>query len=136
MAFVNWSNEWKVGVRLFDSDHKRIFELINDLHESIVAGIDAARLNEALDVLDTHIAAHSKHEEDYFDNTGYPNASRHRGLHKAYSDAMANFRAEITHAATSAQKVELLLIHKGWHLLHLQEEDKELGKFLTSKGIH
>jgi methyl-accepting chemotaxis protein/hemerythrin len=133
LTFLKWTEEYSVGVQAFDSDHKVFVEIINDLHEAIVAGIDGAKLNAALDAL---AAQHVKREEDYFDITGYPNASTHRGVHKVFSEMMANFRKDITPTNKDERAMELLLILKGWLLLHIQGEDKKFGEFLNSKGIY
>ena len=135
MASMEWNNCHSVGVRQFDDEHKQLFDVANDLHKAISAGIDNTALILILDKADSIKAYHFKHEEDAFDATGYPNARTHRGLHKVARKMFASLRAEIVRAGSSHHAEELLLLLKGWFLLHIETEDKRYGDFLNSKGI-
>lgn len=135
MAFINWTDDYKVGVRQLDADHKELFEIMNHLHALVTAGIDATKLTTIIDRLCTLCVQNFKYEEDLFDRTGYPNAAMHRGTHKISVEMMAHFRRDIAHTESGALAEELLMTLKGWALLQMQGEETKFGKFLYSKGI-
>lgn len=135
MAFMEWTDECSVGIRQFDDDHKILFSIANELHDSVHAGGADTCLNNALGRLDAYTELHFKHEEVVFERTGYPNAAAHKGQHNVMLAMWASFRAEVLHAGVSHHALELLLLLKGWFLLHVQHEDKELGAFLNSRDI-
>jgi hemerythrin-like metal-binding protein len=135
MAFMEWTDECSVGVRKFDDDHKMLFSIANELHKAIGVGIDKNQLILILDRVDALSAQHFKHEETAFDTTGYPNAATHKGHHNVALAMSGNFRAEVLRAGASHHALELLLLLKGWFLLHVQQEDREFGAFLNSRDI-
>ncbi len=46
MPYLTWSNEFSIGVPVFDDEHKVLIALANALHEAIASGLDVARLRK------------------------------------------------------------------------------------------
>lgn len=135
MAFVEWTQEYSVGVRLFDDDHKILIDIANKLHDSVLAGSADDALNDAMSALDTYVQVHFRHEEEIFERTGYPNAVTHKGQHDIAKMMFTSIRSGASRADVSQLAMELAKVLKGWLLLHIQEEDKQYSAFLNSKGI-
>ena len=138
MAFMEWTDECRVGVQQFDDDHKMLFSIANELYDSVLAGSGAnidATLSNAFSRLKAYTYLHFKHEEDIFERTGYPNARSHKGLHDIAKKMFAKMPSDASHADPGQLAMELVKVLKGWLLLHIQEEDKKYGAFLNSKGI-
>ena len=59
MAFVEWSDEkYAIGVARVDEQHRRLFELLNELHDAMQEGEGRDVVGETPDtVLDAAIAA-------------------------------------------------------------------------------
>jgi hemerythrin-like metal-binding protein len=135
MAFMEWTDECSVGVRQFDDDHRAIVQIADELQKAINVGIDKSQLILIIDRVDALATQHFAHEEVAFDKSGYPNAATHKGQHSVARAMRDNFRNEVLRAGASRHAVELLLLLKGWFLLHVQQEDREFGAFLNSKDI-
>jgi len=135
MVFMEWTEECRVGVRQFDDDHRAIVRIANELQNAINVGIDKSQLILIIDRVDALATQHFAHEEVAFDTSGYPNAATHKGHHRVAKAMRDNFRDEVLRAGASHHALELMLLLKGWFLLHVQHEDKEFGAFLNSKDI-
>ena len=138
MAFMEWTEECSVGVRQLDDDHKQLFSITNELYDSVVVGNGANIddfLSNAISRLNGYIDLHFKREEDMLERNGYPKARSHKALHGVATTMFAQLERDKLHADKHQLAMEIVKLAKGWLLLHIQEEDKQLGAFLNSKGI-
>jgi hemerythrin len=136
MAFMEWTEECSVGVRQFDDDHKKLFDIANDLYDSVVSGNPKNILSDALDRLGAYAKEHHRHEEDTFAQTDYPDARAHKSQHEIAKMMFADIRNDMSRAENGQLSMELAKVLKGWLLIHIQTEDKKFGAFLNGKGTY
>ena len=69
MARFIWNDSYSVGVKAFDEQHKKLFALVDDLHEAMVAGkartITGQILNEMVEYTRQHFSAEEKMLQKY-----------------------------------------------------------------------
>jgi hemerythrin len=130
MPYLEWSNEFSIGVPVFDDEHRQLVDAANALHEAIAAGMDATALRLIEDGLFEHVAIHFAHEEMFFED--YPFAEEHAEQHRILLQRVAAYR-EAT--APSLEQCAGMLDFLSTALVrHIAHCDMKLGRHLCATG--
>lgn len=132
MALITWNNDYSVGVKTFDSQHKKVFSLINDLYEQIQKGEDKKNLKKNLDELLAYGNIHLKAEEDAFTKYDFPEKKGHAETHQLYRDKIADFVKRQDQSFLSYEIIDFL---EDWWLHHITGVDKAYTEFFQKKGL-
>jgi hemerythrin len=134
-AFMAWSDSFSVGVAKFDEEHKQLIGQINEMHDSVRAGVTSEVLGRISDALIAHTLAHFEHEERYFDELRYPRAGVHRAMHEHLKKRLVALRREVGRKDSALLAEEMLAFLRESLPHHIQGEDKKLGAYLNEKGV-
>ena len=77
-----WSDEYSVNVKIFDDEHKKLFELCHEFIESLNKGKGKETLAKTFDQLIDYTCTHFSSEEALFEEYGYPETEAHIKEHK------------------------------------------------------
>lgn len=132
---MQWNEKMSVGVSMFDTEHKKLIDLVNELHDGIQAGKAPDSLAKVLAGLITYTATHFKHEEEFFAKTGYPASADHKKEHNDLTKQVLDIQAKVAAGATGMLSLEVLAFLKKWLINHIQGSDKKYGPHLNAKGI-
>ena len=135
MSFIEWTDELSVGVAVFDDEHKKLIDMINDLYDSIAAGASEAAVRRVIDSLVEYTFIHFGHEEMYFDEAAYPHAAEHAAVHADMKRQVFEYRERLDRDDSTDLAVEMLKFLRDWLAQHLMVEDKKYGAHLNAKGI-
>ena len=135
-CLIAWNENMSVGVQLLDDDHKKMLDMINDLHNGIVSGAGTERLGRVLDGLVHYLQQHFAHEEELFVQTGYPDAAAHIVLHREMSAKVLDLQKRYEKGKFDSISVEALEMLQSWMTSHMQNADKKYQSHLNSLGIH
>lgn len=134
MAFLDWSDTFKVGVSIIDTDHKKLVDLINNLYAAMMAGKGRELLGSTLKELVNYTDYHFKNEENLMRVHTYEKYTEHKAVHddlrKKATDLLTAYNSGNTNM--TVQVAEFL---KGWILHHISERDRHLAAHLISKGV-
>jgi len=136
MSFMEWTEKYSVGVAVFDDEHKKMIAIINNLHQSITGGADKLALQRISDSLVDYTLSHFRHEEEYFEEWGFPDSKEHIAGHEDLRRQVFEFRKRINEAEASELAGEMLHFLRSWLTRHILVEDKKYGRFLLGKGVH
>jgi hemerythrin len=136
MPLLTWTEDMKVNVEVLDEDHKRLFVMINELHDAIAAGHGKKMLMEILYRLMEYTRNHLAREEELLASAGYPGLAVHRHEHERMQQRVQNLRERFEKGSTKMVSLELKSFLQNWWILHIQGTDKKYGPFLNSKGIN
>ncbi|HAO94376.1 MAG: hemerythrin [Deltaproteobacteria bacterium GWC2_56_8] len=133
MALFTWSEEYSVNVASFNGHHRKLMELINDLHDSMKRGKGPDAVGVVLKSLIEYTRVHFSAEQYLMITHGYPGFEAHRAEH----DALVRKVEELTdqHARGIAVTVEVFQFLKDWLTTHIKETDRRYSSFFNSKGI-
>ncbi len=134
MALMDWNPTLSVKVRKFDDQHKKLVELLNQLHDGMKAGQGNAVLGNVLQSLITYTATHFKDEEQVMQANGYPDLPRHKAEHEKLVKQVLDLQKKFQ-AGGGVLTLTVLSFLKDWLFTHIQGEDKKYGVFLNAKGI-
>lgn len=133
MALMQWSQMFSVGVTQFDNEHKKLVDLLNNLHDAMKAGKGNDVIGKTLDGLISYTATHFASEEKLMQQHNYPAFAKHKTEHISLTNQALQIQKDF-HAG-KALPSNLLQFLKDWLLKHIGNEDKLYGPFLNSKGI-
>ena len=135
MALFEWTPEYSVSVLRFDSEHKILIDLINELNDAMSAGRGRAMIARILQDLTMYVRRHFAAEEEAMRRAGYEGLQAHIAEHRALAEQVAKYyEAWAANASTSA--VDLLFFLRDWLQKHILEADHKYSKKLNEAGIH
>ena len=135
MSIIVWRDEFMVNVAAIDTDHRRMSELANELHDAVVSNSEMGVLQERLLALIEFTRMHFAAEEQLMLEHHYPDHPAHKSEH----DLLLAHLLEMADAlAVGNQPVFTpeLDVSSDWVMVHINDHDHNLGKFLNSRGIY
>ncbi len=130
MAFLDWADSLSVGFRLLDTDHKRLIELVNKLHDASEQGQNAAALLAIIDALIDYSKTHFIHEETLMRKTAYPQFIPHKIEHDRLIRQIEDMRKRFAAGQIGLSKDTIVFI-RTWLCDHIVKIDKHLGEWLA-----
>ncbi len=134
MEFISWVEEYSVNVREIDHQHKKLLEIINKLHDGILAVNYDFTLTEVLDELVNYTVYHFGFEENLLVRSGYQKVTKHFSMHSEFIDKLKDYLRKHQSGEISITE-DLMSFLKDWLVNHIMHTDKEYSSFLNSKGI-
>lgn len=134
MAIFAWNESYSVHVRQMDGQHRKLFEIINDLAEAMRDGKADGVIRDTVEQLAVYTRTHFLQEEVLMRQTGYPGLAAHQQQHsKLMADVEQYKRAFEEGRSTSP--VSLLNFVRQWLVHHIKESDKAYSEHLNARGI-
>ena len=131
-SIVHWHDGFLVGVPAMDEQHRRLFELMNDVYRAFRAE-DDDRLERSLQALVELARQHLRDEEALMEAAGYEELASHRECHRKL---LADLDAHVERYRGSGRRddlQELLWFLKSWLVDHIYRVDKRYSETL---GAH
>lgn len=134
-AIIIWKPNLSVKVTEIDEDHKKLIKMINRLFGATLSPNPGEVLRTILDELTDYVVFHFNREETYMRQYAYPGYDAHKQAHQSLLEAAGRFRQNMEWGmgANLGEEIETSL--RDWLVVHIQGQDKELGKFLNQQGI-
>lgn len=132
MAFLQWNPDFSVGIDFMDTDHQKLMELLNELHELVEPGEVQAVAVDKLDELIDFAEQHFRLEERLMEESDYDEFEQHRQSHEVLLQDVAALRQYLT-TGEKAAGPKIMDFLKDWLIRHIVESDKNLGGFLERR---
>jgi hemerythrin-like metal-binding protein len=132
MPFAEWTAEFSVGVDEIDRDHRRLLDLLNELHDAVKAGDGHEVLGKVLDGLTLYVGYHFAHEEELFLRTDYPGAEGHLRQHRALTITVKEIQDDFELDNSDTLPAQVLEFLKNWLCDHILGADRAFGIYLKS----
>ncbi len=133
MAFIDWSDDYSVGIADYDDQHKRIFKFINDLHAAMKKGSSNQALENILNGLTEFTVTHFANEEREMMKCGYPGFEDHKQKHEELLAEVTRYVERFK--AGEAISVDLLGFLIDWLKNHIHGADKRYTQDLIRAGM-
>jgi hemerythrin len=134
MALMEWSPAFSVKVKKYDDQHKKLLDLVNQLHEAMKAGEGNNVLGTVLQSLISYTGSHFADEEKMMQANAYPDYTKHKAAHEALVKKVLDLQQKFQ-AGNAMLTMSVLSFLKEWLVTHIQGEDKKYGIYFNSKGI-
>ena len=133
MATVTWNESYSVGVKALDEQHKRLFVMLNQIHEAMSEGkgrvVVAQVMNDMVDYVRLHFTAEEKLLEKY----SYPGLNEQKREHAAFIKKVAEMQQKMRDGNLTLS-IEVSQFLRSWITDHILGIDKKYVDFLISKG--
>ncbi len=134
MALFSWTPKMSVGIATIDKEHQGLFDIMNRLHEGMLAGRGNETLRPVLTELGQYTKVHFGNEEALLRSHGYSRLAEHLTLHQSFRSKVAELDAQIK-AGAVALSVATLNFLRDWLSKHILGIDMLYKDFLASKGV-
>ncbi len=132
--YVEWKNEYSVGIDSIDRQHKKLLNLINQLQTAVDYSTGEEFERDALNELVNYTKTHFSYEEDLLKKNNYPDFEAHKKQHenmvKHVEEVLAEYEKDRDTAMSNAANYL-----KGWLVNHINGTDKKYSHFLIEKGV-
>jgi hemerythrin len=134
MSLINWEESLSVKVSEIDTQHKKLVELINKLHDAMKERKANTALGGIIEELVNYALNHFQTEERYFDKFGYLKATSHKKEHKDFVNKVAAFKDDFAKGKMMLS-MEIMEFLKGWLINHIKKIDMSYSDFFIEKGL-
>jgi hemerythrin-like metal-binding protein len=134
MSMFEWKPEYSVEFATIDTQHKRLFQLANNLHIAMSTGKGRDKLSSLLSELIDYTKSHFSDEEALMRTNGYADYAGHKRLHDELTQQVVKFQKEFA-AGSSALSVDLMQFLSDWLRHHIMQTDVKVGAFLRKKPV-
>jgi len=135
MPLMEWTENLYVEIPRIDQQHKRLVEMLNELHDAVqqkrAKDVIGGTLTDLLAYTETHFAL----EEEYFDKYGYFDAENHKASHQALTEEVRELLVRYKSTDGETLGVEVLEFLKDWLYRHILGADKKYAPFFKIKGF-
>ena len=127
MTIIEWQDHFSVGVASVDHEHRELIDLINQLHETMLADGSVGAILEGLGEIYAQIAAHFALEERIMREKRYRFFAAHKEDHEVLLDDLREIMDEVdTKGIYDANQLSQDLDR--WFSEHFQTHDAKLHR--------
>lgn len=132
MESIVWGEEYEIGIRVIDMEHRQLVNMLNQLAER-EDGERTSVLFNVLNGLIEYTRSHFIVEEELMRAYGYPHFEEHQRAHESFCDHVTNMTATLDE--TDGVIVNLYLYLRDWLIQHILETDRKVAEHLKSQGL-
>ena len=131
MQIFTWDIAYEVGDAEIDEQHRRLFDLANELLQADTkSAVTAAAIQ-----LYQYVRVHFKHEEDLMRRTNFPGRGEHLAEHGRVLGEMERFAERLAAGRTFFARAYIEDRVPDWFANHTRTLDYSLATFLKVQGM-
>jgi hemerythrin len=134
MALIEWTDELSVNIKEIDLQHRRLIEIINQLHDAMKERKTNEVLQGILESLVNYTEYHFKVEENYFEEFNYIGTAAHTSRHADLVKQVLTFYNDFKLGKISVS-IKLMGFLRDWLREHILIEDKKYIRCFHEKGL-
>jgi len=134
MALFVWNDNYSVNIKHIDEQHKKLINMLNELHDAMKTGKGKEATGKILSGLIDYVGTHFSAEEKLMQQYSYTEYASHKVEHDKLTQKALSLKKEFEQGAP-VLTVELLNFLKEWLQTHILGTDKKYSQFLNSKGV-
>ena len=128
MELLKWKDEYSMHELEIDKQHKRLFELSNEIYDLVEQGIDdQEHFRDLFIALNDYSIEHFIYEEIYIQEEGFPGLEAHIQQHLQFNKKLKKLIEQERHVEDIGAFVTT------WLVQHVIEEDMKYEKFISNK---
>ena len=120
MVHLVWEPSFETGIDAIDTQHRRIVDYINQLHDAI-SHKEPHVIAQTLDHLCDYIATHFTFEEGLMERVGYSHAAAHKVVHDNFAKSIRSYTRRFDNGEDIAKQLRAGLCV--WLIEHIKQED-------------
>jgi hemerythrin-like metal-binding protein len=128
-SLFKWKNDFSVGIKELDDQHRRFFEILNLLGEAAGGMKGMAIVGPVLQELEEYSSHHFTEEENWMKIIGFPGLQHQRQQHAFFIAQVTDLQEKYSRGDGNIP-VSTLEFLRDWLLSHILENDKKYGTFM------
>lgn len=124
---IQWSEEYRLGLKDIDEQHKNLFAIANKAYELLKNELRLDKYDQILEILDElrdYTATHFSQEEQYMASIGYPKLLSHKVQHSDFIEKISNVDLNSVDANQDEYLFDLLDFFADWLMNHILKTDR------------
>jgi len=131
---LEWNSSFATNVSKFDSEHKTLFAMVNDLHDAMQQKRSREAVGSVLNRLIDYTANHFAGEEEQMRRTNYPDFNAHKREHEKLVEQALGLKAKFE-AGETLHTQSVIEFLQNWLVNHIQGVDKKYGPHMNKNGV-
>jgi methyl-accepting chemotaxis protein len=131
---ITWDESISVKIDLFDTHHKKLIDLINQLYKAMEKGDGNNVLIPIIDELVEYTVYHFSAEEKVFKKYNYPDTARHIEQHRGFVKKAQDLQRDVKKGSAVLTN-DVLDFLQDWVINHIMKVDFHYSGFLKDKEI-
>lgn len=132
MALLEWNDKMSVGVPAMDEDHRKLLDLLNELHAVVRQKQSADCVERVLRDVVSYADYHFEAEERLMRLARYPDLEAHKATHDHLRAQVADLEKRFV-ANNSAMRLKMFDFLSDWLMRHILGEDMKYKAALTAR---
>jgi hemerythrin len=129
-----WNETYSVKIGIIDVQHQTLVNIVNELHQAMVAGHGKDQLGKILSKLIEYTQMHFKTEEHFMEAHHYPEYINHKSEHQYLTSTVLDFQGRFQRNEVGLT-IEVMDFLKSWLGKHILGSDKRYTPFLNAHGV-
>lgn len=137
MPSILWEDQYLLGINEIDTQHKKIIDIINKLHDIAFTARDVNDdIENILKELEDYAIYHFNTEEKYFKMFGYNESKDHIEIHNQYRDRINSWVNEYNRDRDNKIISEMLGFLENWWVFHINNTDRKYAPLFKKMGLN
>ncbi len=131
---IEWRKSYEIGIEEIDSQHKELFQKINNLLEACSLQKGKEEVLNTIGFLGEYVTIHFNDEEKLQTDSAYPGYNEHKAAHERFIMDYKNLKVKLDEEGVSLNFV--MTVNKvvvDWLVKHIAAADRAFGTFLKTK---
>jgi len=128
-SLFKWKNDFSVGIKELDDQHKSFFEIINRLGETAGRNKGVEFVGPVLQELKEYSRHHFTEEENWLKIIGFPELHYQKQQHAFFIAQVTDLQDKYSRGDGNIP-ISTLEFIRDWLLSHILESDKKYGIFM------
>jgi hemerythrin len=125
---LKWSSDLDTGVKVIDSQHRRIVDYINDLQDA-KDSLNKDAIRNVIDELVDYTVSHFSFEESLMEQAGYPFIGPHKKIHELFIKKVSSFVERFNQGEDVVD--DILVMLRKWLINHIKNEDGDYVEIVS-----
>jgi len=131
---LKWQDSFEIGIEEADRQHRKMIDLMNDVHIMSAQSRSPHAIARALNVLIEYTKVHFSWEENLFDSHGYQKSEEHKETHKNLVDELIAHKEKIALADIAEIDKEMEQLNT-WLLHHIEYSDSDYAEHINGNKV-
>jgi hemerythrin-like metal-binding protein len=130
-----WNDQYSVGYSEIDDQHKKLFQMADELHRAMLDGRGKEAISGLLQRLILYTRRHFESEEAVMRRHGYPAYVEHHLEHVKLTDRVLAFQSKVARGETTVT-IEVMQFLSDWLRHHIKVADQKVAAYIRQKMGH
>lgn len=128
-----YDESFSVGIDVMDEQHKRLFDVINNLYVAMKKNEPSKIISGVIDDLMEYAVYHLNEEEKMMEKYNYSGIKGHKKIHRKIVGQAKDIQHEYNRTKSSVVAIKLMLFLKDWLIKHIKTVDFQYAEELKEK---